>query len=258
MLTNEKSPSIFQPPTFTSFAEERQHRRERLAAAFRLFARFGFDHGIAGHITVRDPEHLDCFWVNPLAVHFSLIRASELIMVNDQGEILEGNHPINQAAFAIHSQIHAARPDVIAVAHAHSIYGKTWSSLGRLLDPITQDACAFYEDHSVFNDYTGVVLKVEEGKRIAHALSNHKAVILRNHGLLTVGHSVDEAAWWFIRMEICCQSQLMAESVGKPILIDPEIASLASSQVGSHQSGWLSFQPLYQMIVRQDTDFLLG
>lgn len=256
MLVTNISTSILQPPTFTSFVQERRHRQERLAAAFRLFSQFGFNHGIAGHITVRDPEHLDCFWVNPLAMHFGLIRANDLILVNQEGEILEGNNPINQAAFAIHSQIHAARPDAIAVAHAHSIYGKTWSSLGRLLDPITQDACAFYEDHGLFNNYTGVVLALEEGKRIADALLNYKAVILRNHGLLTVGHSVDEAAWWFIRMEICCQSQLMAEAAGTPILIDPDTARLTRSQVGTPQSGWLSFQPLYQMIVRQEPDFL--
>ena len=105
---------------------------------------------------------------------------------------------------------------MIAAAHAHSIYGKSWSSLGRLLDPITQDVCAFYEDHALFDDYTGVVLDLEEGKRIAHALGDSKAVILRNHGLLTVGHSVDEAAWWFITMERSCQAQLLAVGGGRP------------------------------------------
>ena len=114
--------------------------------------------------------------------------------------------------------MHAARPDVIAAAHSHSMYGKAWSSLGRLLDPITQDACAFYEDHALFDDYTGVVLDLEEGKRIAHALGDNKAVILRNHGLLTVGHSVDEAVWWFITMERSCQAQLLAEAAGTPVL----------------------------------------
>ena len=74
---------------------------------------------------------------------------------------------VNTAAFAIHSQVHAARPDVVAAAHSHSLYGKAWSSLGRLLDPLTQDACAFYDDHALFDDYTGVVLDIEEGKRIA-------------------------------------------------------------------------------------------
>ncbi|HET6792828.1 MAG TPA: class II aldolase/adducin family protein, partial [Acidimicrobiales bacterium] len=167
-----------------------------------------------------------------------------------------GDRAVNTAAFAIHSQVHAARPDVVAAGHAHSVYGKTWSTLGRLLDPITQDVCAFYNDHALFDDYTGVVLDTEEGKRIAHALGDAKAVILRNHGLLTVGHSVDEAAWWFITMERSCQAQLMAEAAGKPVLIDAESAALTSTQVGSHIAGWFSFQPLYDRIVREQPDLL--
>jgi ribulose-5-phosphate 4-epimerase/fuculose-1-phosphate aldolase len=186
----------------------------------------------------------------------SLIRVSDLILVNQQGEVIEGDRPINQAAFAIHSQVHTARPDVVAAAHAHSLYGKSWSSLGRLLDPLTQDACSFYEDHSLFDDYTGVVLQPEEGKRIAKTLGDNKAIILKNHGLLTVGHSVDEAAWWFITMERSCQAQLLAEAAGKPVPIQHEYAHLAHSQVGSHFMGWFSFQPLYEMIVRQEPDLL--
>ena len=79
----------------------------------------------------------------------------------------------------------------MAAAHAHSIHGKAWASLGRLLDPITQDSCAFYQDHGLFDDFTGVVYETSEGDRIAKALGTGKAVILRNHGLLTVGTSVD-------------------------------------------------------------------
>ena len=145
---------------------------------------------------------------------------SDLLLVNSRGEVVEGEGGVNTAAFAIHSTIHEARPDVIAAAHSHSVYGKAWSSLGRLLDPLTQDACAFYGDHALFDDYTGVVLDPEEGKRIAHALDDKKAVILRNHGLLTVGHSVDEAVWWFVTMERSCQAQLLAEAAGTPVLID--------------------------------------
>ena len=243
-------------PQFDSVEEERLHRKQRLAASFRLFGRFGFDEGVAGHITARDPEHLDHFWVNPFGMNFSHIRVSDLILVNDKGEVVEGNAVVNGAAFAIHSQVHAARPDVIAAAHSHSVYGKSWSTLGRLLDPLTQDACAFYEDHALFDDYTGVVLDPEEGKRIAHALGDRKAVILRNHGLLTVGHSVDEAVWWFITMERSCQAQLLAEAAGTPILIDDDMARLTASQVGSHISGYFSFQPLYQKIVREQADLL--
>jgi ribulose-5-phosphate 4-epimerase/fuculose-1-phosphate aldolase len=252
-------PEIVKPPpnmVFDSPEEERLHRKQRLAAAFRLFSKFGFDEGVAGHITARDPERLDHFWVNPFAMHFGHIRVSDLILVNDRGEVVEGHKPVNIAAFAIHSQIHAARPDVIAAAHAHSIYGKSWSALGLPLDPITQDVCAFFEDHSVFDDYTGVVIDVEEGKRIAHALGDNKATILRNHGLLTVGHSVDEAAWWFITMERSCQAQLLASSAGRPVHIDTEMARLTSHQVGSHMAGWFSFQPLFDRIVREQPDLL--
>jgi ribulose-5-phosphate 4-epimerase/fuculose-1-phosphate aldolase len=243
-------------PTFESVEDERLHRKQRLAAAFRLFSKFGFDEGVAGHITARDPGDPYLFWVNPFGMHFSQVRVSDLICVNHHGEVVEGNWPLNTAAFAIHSQVHAARPDVVAAAHAHSVYGKTWASLGRLLDPITQDVCAFYGDHALFDDYTGVVLDTEEGKRIAHALGDNKAAILRNHGLLTVGETVDEAAWWFITMERSCQAQLMAEAVGKPVHIGAENAALTQTQVGNHAAGWFSFQPLYDRIVAEQPDLL--
>src|SRR6202047_2816005 len=185
-----KNPSFPGPPKFASVDEERRHRKERLAASFRLFSKFGFDEGVTGHITARDPERLDHFWVNPFGIHFSQIRVSDLLLVNDLGEAAEGDREVNPAAFAIHSRIHKARPDVIAAAHAHSLNGKTWSSLGRLLDPLTQDACAFYEDHVVFDDFTGVVYETDEGDRIAKKLGDKKASILCNHGLLQVRHDV--------------------------------------------------------------------
>jgi ribulose-5-phosphate 4-epimerase/fuculose-1-phosphate aldolase len=243
-------------PTFATVEEERQHRKQRLAAGLRLFGKFGFDEGVAGHITARDPELLDHFWVNPFGMSFKQIKVSDLVLVNDDGVVVEGSAGVNRAAFAIHSQVHAARPDVIAAAHSHSIYGKSWSTLGRLLDPITQDSCAFYNDHALFDDFTGVVLDLEEGKRIAHALDDKKAVILRNHGLLTVGHSVDEAVWWFVTMERSCQAQLLAEAAGTPVLISPEQAELTASQVGNHVAGWFSFSPLYATITTEQPDLL--
>ncbi len=243
-------------PEFATVEDERRHRKQRLAAGFRLFGQFGFDEGVAGHITARDPELTDHFWVNPFGMNFKQIRVKDLLLVNHSGEVVEGHWPVNAAAFCIHSAIHAARPDVVAAAHSHSIYGKAFSSLHRSLDPITQDACTFFEDHSVFDDYTGVVLDVEEGKRIAHALAENKAAILTNHGLLTVGHSVDEAVWWFITMERSCQAQLLAMAAGQYHVIDDETARTTASQVGSHIAGWLSFQPLYDWIVAAQPDLL--
>ena len=248
-----KTPS---PPTFQTVEEERLHRKQRLASAFRLFAKFGFSEGVAGHITVRDPELQDHFWVNPFGMHYSHIRVSDLLLVNESGDVVQGDRPVNEAAFAIHSRVHMARPDVIGAAHAHSLYGKTWSSLGRLLDPLTQDACAFYEDHALFDDYTGVVYDMSEGDRIAEALGPRKAVILQNHGLLTVGKTIDEAAWFFITMDRSCQTQLMAEAVGKPRLISHESAVIAQKQVGNPRVGWFQYQPLWDMIVREQPDFL--
>jgi ribulose-5-phosphate 4-epimerase/fuculose-1-phosphate aldolase len=192
--------------------------------------------------------------VNPFGVHFGQIRVSDLVLVNESGEVIQGNYPVNTSAFAIHSRVHAARPDAVAAAHAHSMYGKAWSSLGRLLDPITQDSCAFYEDHGLFDDYTGVVYETSEGDRIADALGPRKAVILRNHGLLTVGHTIDEAAFWFITMDRSCHAQLLAEAAGKPIHIAHEHAVTARQQVGDHYGGWFQFQPLWNKITREEPD----
>ena len=245
-----------QPPKFDSFAEERLHRKRVLAAGFRLFSKFGFDEGVAGHITARDPEYTDCFWVNPFAVHFSQISVSDLVLVSHTGELVEGNRSCNDAAFAIHSRIHLARPDVVAAAHSHSLYGKAWSTLGRPLDPLTQDACTFYGDHAVYDEYAGIVFDTHEGDRIADALGPHKAVILRNHGLLTVGQTVEAAVWWFITMERSCQAQLLAEAAGTPKPIAQSYAQLTHDQFGSDFAGWMQFQPLWDRIVKEQPDLL--
>ena len=241
-------------PIFQRVEEERQYRKEHLAAAFRVFGRMGFSEGTAGHITARDPELLDHFWVNPYGMHFSQIKVSDLILVNDEGEVVEGTRPVNRAAFAIHSRVHAARPDVVAAAHTHSMYGKAWSSLGRLLDPINQDVCSFFEDHAIFDDFTGVVLDTSEGDRLAKTLGDAKAIILQNHGLLTVGQTVDAAAWWYLKMERSCEAQILAESVGRPKLIAPEFAALTREQSGTPRAGWYSFQPMYDWIVAEEPD----
>jgi ribulose-5-phosphate 4-epimerase/fuculose-1-phosphate aldolase len=243
------------PQTFATPDEERRHRKEKLAGALRIFGRLGFGEGVAGHITARDPERTDCFWVNPFGLSFRHISASDLLLVDHQGQVVEGDGMVNRAAFVIHAAVHAARPDVVAAAHSHSVYGKAWSSLGRTLDPITQDACIFFEDHVVVGEFGGrVVLEEEAGKALAAGLGDHKAAIHRNHGLFTVGHSVDEAAFWFITMERSCQAQLLAEAAGTPHLIDAEDARYTREQTASPLAGWFSFQPLWQEICRTDPD----
>jgi len=239
-----------QPPTFDNVEEERQYRKTKLAGAYRVFAQYGFNYGVAGHITVRDPEYPDRFWVNSMTMSFGKIKASNLMLVNHEGEILEGEGILNRAGFAIHSEIHKARPDAVAVAHSHSLYGKTWSTMGRLLEPITQNACVFYNDHVLYNQYNGLVNELSEGEQIAMLLGNKKAAILQNHGLLTVGASVDSAVWWYITMERCCQVQLMAEATGqKPIPIDEKTALETYNMIGSEHGGWYAFQPVWDQII---------
>ena len=233
----------------------RAERKAKLAGALRIFGRLGFGEGVAGHITARDPERTDCFWVNPFGMSFRQISVSDLILVNHAGDVVEGDRPVNRAAFVIHAAVHQARPDVMAAAHAHSLYGKALSSLGRRIDPITQDACVFFEDHVLVSDYGGrIVLDEEAGTALAAGLGSHKAAIHQNHGLFTVGQSVDEAAFWFITMERSAQDQLIAEAAGTPIQIPADDARYTRDNTGFPAAGWFSFQPLWDEICQSDPD----
>jgi ribulose-5-phosphate 4-epimerase/fuculose-1-phosphate aldolase len=235
--------------------EERTHRKQRLAAAFRLFARFGLLEGSAGHISARDPEEPDHYWINPVDVHWSQIRVSDLLLVDASGDVVEGSRRVNPAGVAIHGQILARLPRVVSVAHSHSAYGKAWSAHQRLLDPLTQDACAFFADHDLV-PFTGIVLDDREGEHIAQVLGAKKAVILQNHGLLTVGSSVEEAAWWFISMDRQCQIQLLAESAGRPVPIDPATAARTAEIQGAPSTALSNFRPLWDLVSRQEPDLV--
>jgi ribulose-5-phosphate 4-epimerase/fuculose-1-phosphate aldolase len=249
------SENILAMPTFNSLEEERVYRKSRLAGALRIFGRLGFGEGVAGHITVRDPELTDHFWVNPFGLSFRHMRVSDLLLVNHQGDVVHGNMPVNRAAFVIHSAIHQARPDVIAAAHAHSVHGKAFSSLGIPLDPITQDACIFYEDHVVISEQGGaVVFEVEAGRELASMFPNGKAAIHQNHGLFTIGSTVEEAAFWFLSMDRSCQAQLLAMAAGTPKKIPHEYAAYTRDQTGHSLAGWFQFQPLWQEICRTDPE----
>lgn len=242
------------PPVDRLPDEERTARKIALAVAFRAFAELGFDEGVAGHMTARDPIEPNTFWVNPFGISFGTISASDLVRVDEQGRVIDGGEVlVNAAAFAIHAAIHAQRPEIVSAAHTHSPAGRAWSTLGRLLDPITQDACGFFGRHSIYGPYRGGVLDLDEGRDIAQALGSGVAVILANHGLLTVGETVEATAFRFIAMERCCRVQLDAEAAGTPVLIDEEVARQTG---GSEQSAWFGFQPWYQRMTRACPDVL--
>ena len=252
----EKHASLLPPATFADFDEERAYIKQRLAGAFRIFGHLQYDEGVAGHISVRDPEHKDHFWVNPIGRHFSLIKSSDLVLVNHQGQVVEGDALVNTAAFAIHSRIHANRDDVNAIAHSHSPYGRAFSGLGKLLAPISQDACMFYDNHVIYEHFQGVVEETTEGDEIAEALGDKPAAILKNHGLITVGTSVDIAAGLFMAMESACRSQLLAQAAGELELIDRETALKTRDYNASELAKWAHFQPLYHLMLHRQPDFL--
>jgi ribulose-5-phosphate 4-epimerase/fuculose-1-phosphate aldolase len=231
-------------PVYDDPAADRAARKDHLAGAFRVLGRLGFENGTAGHAAVRDPERPEWFWTNAFGMPFRRITADALLLVDEEGAVVEGDGIVNRAAYAIHSRVHAARPDVNASVHMHSTAGLAWAALGRPLAPITQDACAFYQDHEVYDAYKGPVLDLPEGESIGRALGPRKALILQNHGLLTVGQTIDEAAWWMVRLDRCCQVQLLAEAAGSPVSIPHELALDSARQIGTPHAGWFSFQPL--------------
>ncbi|KAF2159339.1 hypothetical protein M409DRAFT_60921 [Zasmidium cellare ATCC 36951] len=238
-------------PTFVSFSEHRRWMLEHMAIAFRVFARKGYTEGMSGHISVRDPENPHTFWTNPLGRHFGLLKASDMILVDYDGKAIGGNmsRPANAAGFLIHSAVHKARPDVVAACHTHSPYGKAWSSFARPVEMLNQDVTYFYGDaQAVYKDFGGVVLDEAEGKRLAAALGpNGKGMILRNHGLLTVGNTVDEAAYLYTLLERSCEVQLLAEAAaanGIPkVYVPDEAAKFTFESASDPESLYWEFQP---------------
>jgi len=227
-------------PTFPTFQLARRHALVHMAATFRYFARQGFAEGQSGHISVRDPEHGGLMWMNPLSRHFGLLTAGDMVclelatgrVVAGPANPATGRRTANRAGFFIHAAVHAARPDVHAVCHAHTAAGRAWSALGRPLDMLTQDVCNFHGAHAVYASYGGIVFGADEGRRIAASLGpTNKAVLLLNHGLLTVGRTVDEAGFLFGLLDRSCAIQLQVEAAcaggvkgGKVVISDEEAA----------------------------------
>ncbi|OBA21774.1 putative class II aldolase/adducin domain protein [Metschnikowia bicuspidata var. bicuspidata NRRL YB-4993] len=255
-------PHPYPLPKFDDKYEERKWAKQHMAGAFRVFARKGYTEGTAGHISLRDPVDPDTFWINPLAKHFGLIKASDLVHCDEAGNVLADGPQtaINAAGFAIHSAVHKARPDVISACHTHSTYGKAFSALGRPLDMISQDVCTFYRSHSVYTDFGGVAIDEEEGIAIASALGDGKGVILQNHGLLTVGATVDEAAYLFTLMEKSCECQLLADAALRPgekmKLCGDEEAAYTEHMSGDPETLYTEFQPDFEMELYHNSDFL--
>jgi ribulose-5-phosphate 4-epimerase/fuculose-1-phosphate aldolase len=227
-------------PRHTDAGEERRHRQRRVALAYRLFGALHWGELGDGHISARDPERTDCFWLLRYGVPFGQATVADLVLVGPAGEAVDG-HPsreFNPSAHHIHWPVLAARPDAVTAVHTHTPSGTSWSANARPFRPIVQEAAAFVDRHAVYDGDDVEVTSTDGGKRIAAALGDGTAVILRNHGLLTVGGSVDEAVGWFLMLERVAEAHVKAPDAS-PISV--EAAREAQRTNGTPGSAWKSF-----------------
>ncbi len=201
--------------------EERQLRVD-LAACYRLIAMFGWDDLVFTHVSARIPGSDEHFLINAYGMMFEEITASSLIRVDADGNKLsESNYPVNPAGFVIHSAVHAARPDVACVLHTHTKAGVAVSAQKDGLLPLSQTSLFPYASLG-YHDYEGVALNDDEKPRLVADLGSKTCLILRNHGLLTVGPTIADAFLMMYVLETACQIQLMAQSTGNELVSVPQ------------------------------------
>jgi ribulose-5-phosphate 4-epimerase/fuculose-1-phosphate aldolase len=229
-------------------AEIRARRKRDVALGYRLLAAQRWGDLGDGHISARDPEREDCFWVLKYGVSYHAAKVSDLVLLDAAGELVEGEGPINIAAYYIHHPLLASRPDVVSACHVHTGWGTPFSAEARLFEPITQESCIFFEDHALFDDEEVQVQSTVAGQRIADAMGSNRAIILRNHGLLTVGDSVSEAVGTFVTMERVAESHMKVRDA-QPI--SAEAARFAKEDLIKYGAGRPGF---YAMIDRHIGD----
>jgi len=219
----------------------REDRKRQVALGYRILAAQRWGDLGDGHISARDPERSDCFWLLRYGVSYHEARVADLVLVGPDGELVEGEGVTNRAAYYIHHPILMARPEAVSACHVHTGWGTPFSAEVRPIEPISQEACIFFEDHAIFDDEEVQVQSVEAGKRIAVALGGNRAIILRNHGLLTVADRVDEAVGSFVQMERVAEVHMKARDA-RPISV--EAARYAQRDLVRFGAGRLGFWSL--------------
>jgi ribulose-5-phosphate 4-epimerase/fuculose-1-phosphate aldolase len=252
------SKSIPGPPAPDHVASERE-LREDLAAAYRLIALFGMTDLVFTHLSVRLPGEGHRFLVNPYGLLFEEVTASSLVAVDAEGApAQETSWPVNPAGFVIHSAVHRERPDAACVMHTHTLAGMTVAAQTGGLLPLNQLSMEFHGEIGI-HDYEGIAAddNLDERQRLVRDLGDGHALILRNHGLLTVGRTVAEAFYWMYYLEQACRIQVAAQSTGMPLSIPPDavVARTARQFSGEMDKGWLPWQALRRKLDREQPDY---
>lgn len=262
----DNGPVFAVPPGHADPVQERAHRKRQLAAGLRLLARFGVEPGLAGHLSARDPEQTDWFWVNPVGVPFGHIRASDLLLVDSAGQIVEGKGPVNLSGIPYHHAIQRSRGEVVGIVHAHSLHASTWTAFGEVIEPIIADLGAFHDDQVLFtprrdNAPSPAADRPADARgnrdtvaaQFAEELGQRNILLWRNHGHWTVGQTVEAAVWRFIAFERAAQIYLAARAAGHPRIDAP-----VWNQDPQAREAWayLNFLPYWDQIVAEEPDLL--
>jgi len=237
--------------------EERQVRVD-LAAAYRLVAAYGWDDLVFTHISARVPGPEHHFLINPYGMMFDEITASSLVKVDLNGKIvMDTEYSINPAGFTIHSAVHAAREDALCVMHLHTEHGIAVSAQANGLLPISQQSL-FVLSSLGYHDYEGLALNDEEKPRLVADLGKKTFLILRNHGLLTVGPTVADAFLSMFLLQRACRIQIMAQAGGKLVSIPEKILAQIPAQeevVTQGGGGRLVWPGLLRKLDRMGADY---
>ncbi len=233
--------------------------REDLAAAYRLIAHFGMTDLIYTHLSARLPGPGHRFLVNPYGLLFEEVTASSLVVVDAEGAPLqETSWPVNPAGFVIHSAVHLGRADAHCVMHTHTLAGMAVAAQQGGLLPLNQISMEFH-GRVALHDYEGIATEdnLAERERLVRDLGDKPCMILRHHGLLTVGRTVAEAFYWIYYLEQSCRIQLAAQASGVPLAIPPAaMVERAREQFGDDPSrGWRPWQALRRKLDREQPDY---
>lgn len=237
------------------FSESEQQARTDLAACYRLASRFGFDEIIWNHITARIPGPHNHFLLHQFGLRYDEVTASNLLKVDQQGCVVDSPDDINVTGFVIHSGIYTARADVACVLHTHSPGAVAVSALERGLIPMAQGGMMFY-DNVAYHDYEGLSTDVAERDRLATNLGDKCAMILRNHGVLTVGRSVSEAFMLMYHLEDACRLQMQVLSSGEKMQLPPaEVCQRARDQFKGCWPGKYEWPALIRLLDKEDRSY---
>ena len=235
--------------------------RVQLAAAYRLVEHFGWNESIYGHLTTRVPGPERHFLINPYGLRYGEVTASNLVKITLDGEIVgESEWPVNAAGYAIHGAIHKAAPDAHCVMHTHSPAGMAVAALECGLLPISLDATLFHGMVG-YHEYEGAIVSEGEKARLVRDLGRNRALILRNHGLVTVGRTIPEAFLYLHRLETACKTQVDALAMNSSLVhVSEEVCEKSLREIDDFSThvgdiGALEFQAFMRMLDQTDAGY---